>query len=143
MKSAGQGHLEAGTQRSLLFFSFLFIFPFNGHGLFFLFFLFFLSFFPTYLLSHSFIIISIAALGGFNLYTHSLFSSSLYNLAYFFPLALLHIILNRSCFCLFLLAIFASFCFFPGIISITKTKNWRARAIWCFLNLFYFVSFTL
>jgi len=98
--NAGQGHLGAGTQRSLLFFLSLFSLSYYGHGLFFLF---FLSFFPIYLLSHSFIVISIAALGGFNLYTHSLFSSSLYNLAYFFPLALLHIII---------LTVLAFFCFF-------------------------------
>ena len=144
MKSAGRGQFGAGTQRGLLFLFFSFYFPFHITAMdSFSFFSFLFSLF-TFFLIHSSLLFD-SCIGRVQLiYTFAFFIFAIQFGLFFFPLTLLHIIiLVVVAFCLFFLAIFASFYFFPGIISITKTKNWRAQAIWCFLNLFYFVSFTL
>ena len=135
----GRGTLER-EHRGVCFF--LFIFPFILRPrIIFPFFPFFFPYSPSFSFIHHYFN---SCIGRVQLiYTFAFFIFAIQFGLFFSLSSPPYNYLDRSCFCLFLLAIFASFYFFPGIISITKTKNWQARAIWCFLNLFYFVSFTL
>jgi len=138
-KECGAGAIWSGNTEELAFFPFSFYFPFHITAMDSFSFFFFLFSLFTFFFIHSSLLFN-SCIGRVQLiYTFTFFIFAIQFGLFFFSLALLHIIiLVVVAFCLFFLAIFASFYFFPGIISITKTKNWRAQAIWCFLNLFYF-----
>lgn len=136
------GAIWSGNTEGFAFFYFsLFIFPFILRP--WILFPFFPLFFP-YLPSFSFIhhYFSIAALGGFNLYTHSLFSSSLYNLAYFFsPSSSPYNYLSRCCFLFVFSSDFCEFLFLSGHYIDHKNKELASASNLVFFEfiLFYFL----